>query len=47
MEPTDRPEYDHTMGAARTLLGEVGFAAAWESGRGLSINAAITEALNV
>jgi non-specific serine/threonine protein kinase len=42
-----RPVLERSLAAARSRLGETGFAAVWEAGRGLSIEAAISEALAV
>jgi predicted ATPase/transcriptional regulator with XRE-family HTH domain len=44
MEP-DRRRYDPALAAVRTVLGEEAFAAAWAAGQTLSLEQAITEAL--
>ena len=36
---------DRAIDAARNTLGEAGFAAAWEAGRRLTLDEAVTEAL--
>jgi non-specific serine/threonine protein kinase len=42
-----RPVFERSLAAARERLGEVAFAVAWDAGRGLSIEAAVAEALAV
>ncbi len=42
----DRVDYERTMTATRTALGELVFAAAWSAGQGLPLEQAIAEALD-
>jgi DNA-binding CsgD family transcriptional regulator len=44
LEPGDRQQVERDVAAARERLGQGGFAAAWEAGRGLPLAAAIAEA---
>jgi non-specific serine/threonine protein kinase len=43
--PRDRPTHDRAVAAARAVLGDERFAAAWEAGRALSLEHAVAEAL--
>jgi non-specific serine/threonine protein kinase len=43
--PRDRPTHDRAVAAARAVLGDERFAAAWEAGRALPTEAAVAEAL--
>jgi predicted ATPase/transcriptional regulator with XRE-family HTH domain len=43
--PVDRPRHERLLGAARAVLGEAAFAAAWASGRELSVDDAVTAAV--
>jgi tetratricopeptide (TPR) repeat protein len=45
MDAVNRAEYDRYAAAARDALGEEAFAAAWEAGRALSLEAAVEYAL--
>jgi non-specific serine/threonine protein kinase len=45
LELTDRASYDASVAAARESLGKEAFAAAWESGRAMSLGDAIADAL--
>src|SRR5262249_34525659 len=45
LPPADRPEHARAVASARTALGDEAFAAAWVEGRALSMEAAITYAL--
>jgi tetratricopeptide (TPR) repeat protein len=45
--PTERTDYERTIAAAHTALGEEAFAAAWAAGHALTLEQAIAEALNV
>jgi predicted ATPase/DNA-binding SARP family transcriptional activator len=45
LPPADRAEHNRSVAAARTALGEEAFAAAWAEGRALSLEAAISYAL--
>jgi DNA-binding NarL/FixJ family response regulator len=42
-----RPVFEGSLAAARARLGEVAFAAAWDAGRALAIEAAVAEAMAV
>ena len=42
-----RPVFERSLAAARARLGEIAFAAAWDAGRALTIEAAVAEALAV
>jgi hypothetical protein len=42
----DRAEFDRSAAAARAQLGEDAFAAAWTAGQALTLDQAITEALD-
>jgi hypothetical protein len=41
IQPTDRPDYDRYVAAARSALAEPAFARAWENGQTLSLDDAI------
>lgn len=41
MEPIDQAEFDANMAATRAVLGEKAFAAAWEEGRGMTLEEAL------
>jgi hypothetical protein len=45
LPPADRTEHDRSVAAVRSALGEEAFAAAWAEGRALTLEAAITLAL--
>jgi hypothetical protein len=45
--PEARADFERYMAAARAQLDEATFAAAWAEGRALSLEQAVTEALNV
>ena len=45
LPPIDRPVYDRHLAAARTRLGEAGWAAAWAEGRNMSLDQALAYAL--
>jgi hypothetical protein len=47
LRPNVQASHDRAAAAARTALGEAGFAAAWAAGAALSADAAIAEALAV
>jgi non-specific serine/threonine protein kinase len=42
-----RPVFERSLAAARALLSEIAFAAAWDAGRALAIEAAVAEAMAV
>ncbi len=44
LRPVDRADYDRTVTAARTALGDNAFAAAWAEGRALSLEQTVAEA---
>ena len=41
IQPTDRPDYDRYLAAARSALGDPAFARAWENGQTLSLDDAV------
>jgi hypothetical protein len=41
----DRADHDHKMAAARAVLGEESFAAAWSEGKAMSLEQAVEYAL--
>ncbi len=45
LQPSARATLDQNIAAARAALGEEVFAAAWDAGRALSVEAAVAEAL--
>ncbi len=45
LPPADRAEYERTIAAARSRLGEAAFAAAWAEGRVMTLEQAVGEAL--
>jgi hypothetical protein len=45
MDPNDRMEFDHSLAATRSRLGEEAFTAAWEQGRAMTVEQAIAYAL--
>jgi predicted ATPase/DNA-binding SARP family transcriptional activator len=45
LPPSDRPEYQRDIAAAREALGEGAFAAAWVEGQALSLEEAVSDAL--
>jgi tetratricopeptide (TPR) repeat protein len=46
MPPSERVEYDRQLREARAAVGEAGFAAAWAEGRALTLEEAISRALD-
>ena len=46
LERVDREQAERDVAGARVALGEAAFAAAWDTGRGLPLAAALTEALS-
>jgi hypothetical protein len=46
MSAKERSEYDQAAAAARTALGEDAFAAAWEEGQKMTLDEAVSYALN-
>ncbi len=44
--PADRPEYERTLAAARAVLGEDAFAAAWAKGHALPLEEVVPDAVN-
>jgi hypothetical protein len=46
LAPTSRADHDHAANAARAALGEDAFAAAWAVGHAMSLEEAITDALD-
>jgi predicted ATPase/DNA-binding XRE family transcriptional regulator len=46
LTPIARSDHDHAAKAARAALGEDAFAAAWEEGRAMSLEAAVADALD-
>ena len=45
--PADRARHEHTLAAARIALGHTAFAAVWAAGEGLTVEAAIDEAMTL
>jgi hypothetical protein len=45
IDPADQPEYQNRRAALRSELGQEQFAALWEAGRALTLDQAITYAL--
>jgi hypothetical protein len=45
--PEARAEFDHYMAVARAQLSEEAFAAAWATGRALSLDQMVAEALSL
>jgi hypothetical protein len=43
--PSEESAYEQAISTARAVLGEQGFIVAYEAGRGLSLNEAVSEAL--
>jgi hypothetical protein len=45
LNPTNQADYDHSLGIARSRLGDEAFEAGWKHGRSMTLEQAITDAL--